>query len=210
VPTYDTQSIINAAWGEPLTYTRSGTNATNLITGARYLAGTQEGVNSYGVYLIQKEVVTLATDAIPFDPRPRDTVTPGNGFPRVVTSVSGSPWLKFWKLEVQYPTLVDDLDQTATVLRPSAAPTDEGFANPNLATVYSSQAVRLQPDRREREFDTIGRVTTRARFVCIFGSAVLLNAGDVIRVSNVDYEVTQQSEIESLGVLTFATCERIS
>lgn len=205
----DTQAAVNAAWGEPLVYVRGGTGTTHTLTGTRHLAGTAEGVTAYGVYLIQKEMYTLASDALPFDPRLRDTIAPPDKYGRVVTTVGGSPWLKFWRLEAQYPSLVDDLDQTATVYRPSATATDEGFANPGLASVYNTQAVRLQPDKRTREWDTTGKVVTRSRWVCVFGSAVTLNAGDVVEVSSVRYEVTEQSEIESLGVLTFAAVERI-
>lgn len=210
MPTFDTQSVVNAAWGEPLTYVRGGTGTTHAVTGGRHLQGTAEGATSYGVYLIQKERITLATDALPFDPRPRDTVGPVGRCARTVISVGGSPFIKFWTLEVQYPCLVDDLDAVATVYRPSPTPTDEGFRNPGLAAVYSNAAVRLQPDTRTREWDTAGKVTTRAKFQAIFGSAVTLNAGDVVEVSSVRYEVVEQSEIESLGVLTFAACERIS
>jgi hypothetical protein len=58
--------------------------------------------------------------------------------------------------------------------------------------------------------DLLGGVKTVSRFVVVFGTAVVLNAGDVVEVSAVQYEVTEQSEIESLGVLTFAGVERIS
>lgn len=208
MPTFDTQTVVNAAWGESLAYTRNG--RTYHVTGGRHLQGTTDGGTSYGVYLIQKERITLATDALPFDPRPRDTVAPAGKCQRVVVSTSGSPFLKFWTLEVQYPCLVDDLDQTATVYRPAPTATDEGFRNPNLTAVYSSQAVRLQPDTRTREWDTAGKVTTRQKYVCVFGSAVTLSAGDVVEISSTKYEVVEQSEIESLGVLTFAACERIS
>lgn len=206
----DTQATVNVAWGEPLTYTRGGTNTTHAVTGTRHLKGVAEGVNSFGVYLIQKELVTLASDALPFNPRLRDTITPAGQYPRVVMKVDGSPWLKFWKLECQYPSLVDELDVTATVYRPSPAPTDEGFVTPNLSAVYSGYPVRLQPDKRTREWDTAGKVTTRAKFVCVFGTAVTLNASDVVDVSGTRYEVVEQSEIEELGVLTFARVERIS
>lgn len=124
--------------------------------------------------------------------------------------MSGSPFLKFWTLEAQYPSLADDLDQVATVKRPAPTPTDGGMRTPNLATVYSSQACRLQPDTREREWDTAGRVTTRAKYVCVFGAAVELNAGDVVEISSVKYEVVSQGEIESLGVLAFAAVERLT
>jgi hypothetical protein len=210
MPTYDTQSVINSAWGERLSYVRGGTGTTHTVTGGRHLQGTAEGLTSFGVYLIQKERITLASDALPFDPRPRDTVAPTGKPARTVISVGGSPFLKFWTLDVQYPALVDDLDALATVYRPSPTPTDEGFRNPGLTAVYTNYAVRLQPDTRTREWDTAGKVTTRSKFVCVFGTAVTLNAGDVVEVSSVRYEVTEQSEVESLGLLTFAAVERIS
>ena len=206
----DTQSVVNAAWGEPFTYTRSGVGTTYTVTGSRHLKGATEGATSYGVYTIQRELFTFATDDLAFVPKLRDTITPAGLYPRVVTSVGGSPWLKFHTLEAQYPSLAEDLDQTATVYRPAPTATAEGFRTPNLATVYTSQLVRLQPDSRAREFDVLGKVTTRAKYVCVFGSAVTLNAGDVVEVSSVKYEVTEQSEIESLGLLTFAAVERLS
>jgi hypothetical protein len=207
---FDTQAVVNSAWGEPLAYVRGGTGTTHLVTGTRHLKGTEEGRTSFGVYLIQKELVTLASDALPFDPRPRDTVAPAGKYPRTVTSVGGSPWLKFWTLESQYPSLVDDLDAVATVSRPAPTPTADGMRTPNLGAVYSNVAVRLQPDTRTREWDTAGKVTTRAKFVCVFGAAVVLNAGDVVQVAGVKYEVAEQGEMESLGLLTFAAVERIS
>ena len=209
MPTYDTQAVVNSAWGETLTYTRVGTASTTSVTGTRHLKGTAEGRTSYGVYAIQRELFTVATDALAFTPKMRDTVTPSGLPARVITGVSGSAFLKFWTLEAQYPSLADDLDQVATVYRPAPAPTTTGMREPNLATVYTSQAVRLQPDTREREWDTAGKVTTRAKYVCVFGAAVVLNAGDVVEVSSVKYEVVSQGEIESLGVLTFASCERL-
>lgn len=209
MPIYDTQATVNAAWGESLTYTRSGGGGDTAITGTRHLLGTAEGMTSYGVYQIEREVFTLATDAVAFTPRLRDTITPSGLSPRVVTSVGGSPFLKFWKLEAQYPSLVGDLDSAATVYRATSAPTDEGLRNPTFSAVYSAVACRLQPDTREREWDTLGRVSTRAKYTAIFGSDVVLNAGDHVEVSSVKYEVTGQSEIESLGMLTFASVERI-
>ncbi len=205
----DTQAAVNAAWGESVTYTRAGVGTTHTVTGGRHLKGVTEGSTSYGVYTIARELFTLATDALAFTPKLRDTITPSGLAARVVTVVGGSPFLKFWTLEAQYPSLADDLDATATVLRATNSPTDEGFRSPSFATVYTV-ACRLQPDTRTREWDTVGKVTTRSKFVCVFGSAVTLNAGDVVEVSSVRYEVTEQSEVESLGVLTFAGVERIS
>ncbi len=54
------------------------------------------------------------------------------------------------------------------------------------------------------------RRTTRLEFNAIFSNtAILLLNGDSITVDGVIYEVTGQSEIESLGLLTFASCSRI-
>ena len=206
----DTQSIVNAAWGEPLTYTRAGVGTTHTVTGTRHLKGVTEGATSYGVYTIASELFTLASDALAFAPKLRDTIAPANTQARVVTQVSGSPFLKFWTLEAQYPSLADDLDQTADVKRPTNSPTNEGFRSPTFTNAYSNVSCRLQPDTRTREMDLFGGVKTVSRFVVIFGTAVVLNAGDVVEVSTVRYEVTEQSEIESLGVLTFAGVERIS
>ena len=205
----DTQAVVNAAWGEPLTYTRAGVGTTHTVTGTRHLKGTTEGVNSYGVYTIERELFTLATDAIAFTPKLRDTIAPANTTARVVMGVSGSPFLKFWTFEAQYPSLADDLDQSADVERATTAPTAEGLRNPTYTNVYTAVACRLQPDGRVREMDLLGGVKTVSSFVCVFGSAVVLKAGDLIEVSGVKYEVTEQSEVESLGLLTFAACQRI-
>lgn len=210
MPTHCTQAAVNKAWGEPVVYTRSGIGSTHTICAARYLRGEDEVRSSYGVYSVKRERYTLADDALPFDPKLRDTITPAGKPARVVTSVDGSPWLKFWILDCQYPSLADDLDSTADVKRPSTAPSSLGLRVPTFSTVYSSVACRLQPDERVREFDdATAKVLTRKKFVCIFGSAVLLLAGDKVTVGGVDYEVTEQSEIESLGLLTFCACERI-
>lgn len=207
----DTQATVNAVWGESVTYTRTGTGRQYSLTAGRHLQGTAEGVTSYGVYLIQKERYTLASDAVSFTPVPRDTIAlDTDEIPRVIVSVNGSPFLKFWAVDCQYPCIAEDLNQLATVYRPMPLPTSEGFRDPGLSEVYVDVPVRLQPDTRSRELETAGRVTTRSRYVCVFGSAVVLNAGDTVRVGDVDYEVTEQSEVESLGVLTFAACERIT
>lgn len=206
----DTQAAVNALWGESVTYTVTGPGTTHAVTAGRHIDGEEEGRTSFGVYTIRKETYTLATDAISnWTPKLRDTVAP-TGLPaRVVTGIGGSPFLRFWKLSTSYPALADALDQTGTLLRATSAATNQGYRNPTYAAVGSTLAVRLQPDTREREWDTTGKVTTRSRFQCVFGGAVTLNAGDLIEVSSVRYEVTEQSEVESLGLLTFAAVERI-
>lgn len=207
----DTQAAVNAAWGESVSYAVAG-GSTYTVTAGRHIDGETEGVTSYGVYTIRRESYTLATDAISnWTPKLRDTITPSGLAARVVTGIGpSSPWLKFWKVLTEYPALADSLDQTADVKRPTNSPTDEGFRSPSFTNAYSSVACRLQPDTRTREMDMLGGVKTVSRFVVIFGSAVVLNAGDVVEVSSVKYEVTEQSEVESLGVLTFAGVERIS
>lgn len=210
MPTYDTQAVVNAAWGESVSYAVAG-GSTYTVTAGRHIDGESEGVTSYGVYTVRRETYTLATDAISgWTPKLRDTITPSGLSARVITSIApSSPWLKFWKVQTEYPSLADDLDQSADVERATTAPTAEGLRSPTYTNAYTAVACRLQPDGRVREMDLLGGVKTVSSFVCVFGSAVVLKAGDLIEVSGVKYEVTEQSEVESLGVLTFAACQRI-
>jgi hypothetical protein len=212
--TFDTQTAINSIWGESITYEMTTGDCLSLTAG-RHEAGESEGVTSYGVYTIRKEVFTLAysPDGVDnFRPTLRDTISVDDEpdeLVRVVTSVTGSKFLQFWKVETAYPALAADLDQTATVYRANAVSEGFGLRDPNAVPVYENVPCRLQPDKRTRNLDSAGRVVTEQSYVCVFGSSVTLNAGDTVTVNSVIYEVTEQSEIESLGVLTFAGCERI-
>lgn len=211
--TFDTQSFFNSVWGEEITYGRVGTVSSTVLTACRYQRGRSEGRRSNGVYTILTEQYTLATDALAFEPKVRDTITPtlapAAALGRVITKVEATNFLKFWLIDCQYPALAADLDQTATVYRPAPAPDAIGLRVANLATVYTDHAVRLQPTERSFEEDIAGKFVTRAIYECVFAAAVVLNAGDVVEVSGVRYEVRGQSEIESLGLLTFADCTRI-
>ena len=218
---YDTQSLVNDAWGELCTYARVGTVSKTEFLAARYLQSQSEGATAFGVYTIIKERYTFSADAFDFDPKLRDTITPTGGLPpsgvtsqgqpRVITSVAGSPvFLRFWIVEAQYPALASDLDQLATVFRPAPTPSAVGLAVQNLAAVYTNTPVRLQPGAREFVDDIAGKTMgTRANYTAIFGAAVTLRAGDVIQVASVQYEATGQQEVESLGLLTFAACTRL-
>lgn len=206
--TVDTQAAFNAIWGESITFTRAGVGGTSAITACQYPNDESEGVTSYGVYTVLRETWTFATDALAFTPKIRDTITL-SGVTRVITSLISSPWLKFYKATTAYPALAADLDATARVERANPLPDDAGLRDPQFLTVYDDLAVRLQPDTRTREVGDSNRVYTRAKFVCVFGSAVTLDAGDVVVIDEVKYEVTEQSEIESLGLLTFAGVERV-
>jgi len=218
---YATQPATNASLGGELVYyafAETPTVTETEFTAVRHLKGTREGSTSLGVYSIQTELYTFADTAVGYDsagrilaPKLGDWITrDGDDIARVITSVDGSPWLKFWKVEAAYPSLAAALRQTAIVYRPAPMPDAVGLRTANLAAVYSAIPCRLQPGPREFEDEAAGRRTTRATFTCIFASAVLLKAGDVIEVASVRYEATGQQEVESLGVLTFAACERIS
>lgn len=205
---FDTQPLINAIWGVDITYGRVGTVSSTGLTAGRYKGDAQEGMTSFGVYAIQVETYTISTGDLSFTPKLRDTITGADGILRVVTKVSGTDFLDFWALEAKYPSIASDLSQTATVSRPAPTPNSIGIRVPNLASVYTNQACRLQPV--ERTFDELAnRLTTTQVYNCIFAGAVLVQAGDVIEVSGVKYEATGQQEIESLGLLTFAGCTRI-
>ena len=212
MPSYPSQPVFNAAWGEPLTHTRAGVGTATAFTGCRYPKGSGEGATSFGVYTIKKDLFTFALDALAFAPKPRDTITPADGIARVITDVIEAPFLRYWKCEAQVPELASDLDQLATVYRPVPTPSAAGLRVANLAAVYTATPCRLQPGNREFEDgEKIGKsMLTRAMYTCIFGANVVLNAGDEIEVSGVKYEATGQQDTESLGVLTFAECSRIS
>jgi len=209
---YDTQSIVNDVWGEAVAYGRVGTVSSTEITAARYPKGSGEGATSLGVYTIKKETYTFDVSALSFAPKPRDTLTPADGVARVITDVTEAPFLNFWKCEAQVPELASDLDQSATVYRPAPTPTAVGLTAANLAAIYTDTPCRLQPMGRTFEpVESLGKsMVTRAAYRAIFSASVVLNAGDVIEVEGVKYEATGQQEIESLGVLTFAECTRIS
>lgn len=214
MPSYATQPVFNATWGEPMTHTRAGVGTATTFTGCRYPKGSGEGATSFGVYTIRKETFTFDRDAIGAGvrPKPRDTITPSDGIARVITDVIEAPFLRYWKCEAQVPELASDLDQLATVYRPVPTPSAAGLRTANLAAVYTATPCRLQPGNREFEpVEALGKsMVTRANFTCIFSASVVLNAGDVIEVSGVKYEATGQQDVESLGVLTFAECTRIS
>ena len=219
--TFDTQSVVNSIWGESITITPAeGTSyEPATVTAGRYKKGISEGATSYGVYTIQNESYTVATDALDFVPKIRDLITaadlnpntcgPEDEVTRVIVRVNGTRFLKFYTLDVQYPSLAAELDQTATVYRPAPTPDAIGLRVANLAAVYSDQSCRLQPTGRSFEQDVAGKFVTRAIYSCIFGGALVLNAGDIVEVSSVRYEITGQSEIETLGLLTFGECTRI-
>ena len=205
--TIDTQEAFNAIWGESISYTQVNGTVT-AFTACQYPDEDAEGITSYGVYTVKRERWTFASDAITGDARVRDTIAFG-GVTRVVTRVSGSPFLKFWRVETAYPALAAELDQTATVSRANPVSDSLGLREPLPVVVYEDVPCRLQPVSRVRELDSAARVVTEQTFTCVFGSAVTLAAGDTVTVDSVIYEVTEQSVVEELGVLTFAAVMRI-
>lgn len=208
----NTQPIINALWGEDITYRRAGNPPAYTFEATRDSLGEAEGVTSYGVYSVRKEEFTFSTTDADFRPKLRDTITLDadvDQIARVVTKVDESSFLGFWDVETAYPALAEDLYQTATVYRANAVSDDLGLREPQPVAIYTDTPCRLQPDSRVMEMDAAARVVTRKNFVCVFSAAVSLNAGDTVEVDSVVYEVTEQSEVESLGVLTFAAVTRI-
>lgn len=236
---YDTQAVVNAIWGVPCTYTRTGVEGVTAfgvggvaftVGGTAFAAGTgedvaydltgtfdergeEEGRPSYGAYAIRRGVWTFALDALgAARPKMRDVIADEDGVAWVVSKIPyADKWMKNWVLDVSHPYLPEGLNDTATVYRPAPAPDAYGLRVPNPAAVYTGVPCRLQPDTREREFsDDVGKVLTRQKFACVFGEAVTLNAGDTVQVAGMKYEVTGQGEIEELGRLTFAAVERIT
>lgn len=186
----------------------NSSNQTVTATNAGvYRVSFGEAAKSYGAYTAGDIKVTV-NRSLGITPKPRDTVT-WDATDYTILDVDGSNWLAFDRITARNLAISGDLNQTATVYRPSATPDSLGLRNPGLAAVYTSVSCRLQPQTREVEDDVTGRAVTRKKYLCYFASSVYLNAQDVIEVSGTRYEVTTQSEIESLSQLTAAECERI-
>jgi hypothetical protein len=209
----DTQAYLDAMWGETgfaYTSTRdSGDVETELATVCRYTVGEVEAEISNGVYLRNDEKVTFALDALPYDPKPRDWVTPEGEEPRVVLSVVKNPFLKFWDLRCRNLILAYDLRDSATVRRSVPSPTASGLRTRNPTDVYTAVPCRLQPVEMAVDFDA-DRVNQRDTYKCFLGQAIKLQAGDTIVVSGVQYEVTAESRVDSFDTLCTADVERVS
>lgn len=188
----------------------AGDAAATLAAGAwcRYSMSEAEAAASNGVYLHHDEKVTFALDALPWDPKPRDVLTPAGDRPRVVIEATPYRFLRFWDLKVRDLVLAYDLRDTATVRRSAPAPDDAGRRDRNPTDAVTGVPCRLQP--LDTATDLTGeRVDQTRRYTCFLGQPLLLEPGDTLVVSGVEYEAVGQSDIDQFDTLTRVACERL-
>jgi hypothetical protein len=186
---------------------------------AAYPGMVREAKPSNGVFQYQDAVVTFGSTAVPWPVKPRDTVTweyadgcfGWQSSTWLVKSAQRFDFLRFWKLDCFRLVAQADLADSIAVWRPTVTATADGLRSRTLAAVSGQSAIpgRLQPESWQQETDTDGRLLRRQTFTAYLSQAVLLQLGDVLRVSGVDYEVTAQSEIDDYLTFTTAACTRI-
>lgn len=200
---YATQTHVNNLWGESLTVTSVRPNSSNVaaaVTGARYLRGARERRASYGNYTAADEVFTIATDAVAFTPKPRDTVTRGSDV-LTVLSVDGSPWLKFWILTCVNLVLAADLRSTGTLSRPNFVQDDAGRrALGTYTAVATDVPCRVQP-ADSAAVDALDRRVIVGHYQAILGTAVSARAQDRFVSGGVTYTVTGYRDPERIDDL---------
>jgi hypothetical protein len=158
------------------------------------------------VWLIPDEVLDTAGAPVP---KAGDQVRDAGSTDWTVLEVAVGKFGQTHRCVTRSLALHDPLRDSATVRRPAPAPDASGLRRPNLAVLAAAVPCRLQPDGWQEEPETAGRVTTRSRYRCYLGQALLLRAGDVVEVSGVKYEARSQSEIAQLDSLTSVAVDRI-
>lgn len=197
---YNTQTHVNALWGETVTVTSVRPNSSDVaeaVTAARYTRGTRQRQASYGVYTAADEVFTVATDALTFTPKPRDTVT-RSGTVNTVLAVDGSPWLKFWVLTTVNLALAADLRSTGTLTRPPLTQDAAGRRQFNgYSTVASGVPCRVQ-SRESLAADFLQRRAIAGSHVAFLGQNLTVRAQDTFVVGSVYYTVLGYRDAESI------------
>ena len=102
-----------------------------------------------------------------------------------------------------------DLCDTIKVYRPTSTPTADGLRTKTLNQLGSNIQGRLQPDETTVEKDTDGRMLRRQTANAFLGTAVVLQAGDVLQVGGVDWEVIEQSRQDEFKTFTRARVQRV-
>lgn len=208
---FETQPIYNELWGEEAEYYRSNGDFEDTFTGAKYPQSDNQIVESNGVYTIASEKWTFAYSFL--EPRVGDFIRYGSIY-RVITNVTYSKMLQFWAVDCQYPRLSEFVLRSAAVRRASPTPSNQGMRVPNFSTVATLYCW-IQPVSRVRELNSpASSIETRATWNVVLerditNPSFLLNAGDVLLIDSVQYQVLEHNSITSLGVYSVATVERM-
>lgn len=186
-------------------------------TFAAYPGAIREARPSNGVFQLREYTFTFAIDAIPWPPKPRDTVE----WSRVdylnlwqsetmtVKVATPALMLRFWKLECFQLVADEDMRDSIAVWRATNTAGADGYRSSTLTQIGSAIPGRLQPEEMGSEPDTDGKLLTRTRYTAYLSSAVSLYAGDVLIVGGIKYEVLGQGAIDDFSTFTTARCTRI-
>lgn len=211
---FNTQPRIPWPADGTLTVTSVRTNSSNVTTTianggfAAYSGETYEAEPSNGVFQYQDFKFTLALSAVSFQVKPFDQVTwQGTAF--TVKTSNENYFLKFWDIAAIQLIIQPDLCDTIKIYRPTSTPTSDGLRTKTLSQVGSNIQGRLQPETMNVEQDTDGRMTRRQLANAYLGTAVVLQAGDLVQVSGVDWEVIEQSRQDEFKTFTRARVQRV-
>jgi hypothetical protein len=189
----------------------NSSDVTQAVTGyATYPGMIREAEPSNGVFCIQDCKVTFDRDSVEFQLKPRDLLE-FDDQTWIVKQAQRYDFLRFWDVQCFRLVAQVDLADTIAVYRPTVTVTSDGLRSRTLSAVSGASAIagRLQSDGWQQEPDTDGRLLRRQRFTAFLSQAVLLEAGDVLRVGSTDYEVIGQAQIDQLATFTRATVTRI-
>lgn len=209
----DTQSYL--PWNEAgFAYTSvrdSGNVTATIATASRYPMAVGEAAASNGVYLKGDEKITFALSALAFPPKPRDMIVPpGETTSAVVLETTKYSFLKFWELLVRNLILAYDLRETCTIKRPTVSAGTGGLRSATFTDIATSVPCKLNWDRTAFDQDgTLGRFTGKKQYTLWLGQRTETQAGDIVEVSSVQYEVTEPVGFGIDG-LTEIRCTRIA
>jgi hypothetical protein len=210
---FESQSRLPWPADGTLTVTSVRPNSSDVVqavTGyATYPGLIREAEPSNGVFQYQDCKVTFDRDAVEFQLKPRDTLE-FDDQTWIVKQAQRYDFLRFWDVQCFRLVAQVDLCDTIAVYRPTVTVTSDGLRSRTLSAVSGAIAIagRLQSDGWQQEPDTDGRLLRRQRFTAYLSQAVLLEAGDVLRVGGTDYEVIGQAQIDQIATFTRATVTR--
>jgi hypothetical protein len=208
-----TQSLL--PWNEAtaLSYTSvaSPNNTTvSIATYARYTLGLKEAARSNGIYQSVDEKITFGFDSISgFEPKPTDLLTPSGFSQRIVISVNRNPMLRYWDLIARDLILVYSLRDSCDIKRPTVASGTGGLRTASYTTISTAVACKLNWDRTTFETDAAGKFLERKQYTLWLGEKVATQAGDIVEVSSVQYQVTEPVGFTFDG-LAEVRCTRIA
>lgn len=205
---FDTQKYLR--WPEAVTVTsarKAGDVAKAGVSAGVYYGTAKEAAPSYGVYVEADIVVTVASDVLGWEPKPRDRVT-WKGADYTVLTVAGSDWLKFRVLGCRNLSLAHDLKDVGTLYRQGATTDAAGILNSVPPAVESNVDCRVQPTDATAA-DVMGRRTAPRKYTTYVGRDVRARAKDVFEVGGRRYTVTGYHDPERLDALPRMDLEEV-